>query len=256
MTARVLATIANVAGLVGLMACASVQEVAIKTPVRPTLDLSPFQRVLVAGFIAGGVDEVDANLELVRLLRGQLRSRSTWKLVDAEVLPLAEIVAELGANSGEPSVPKVAHQPERLRNGSDLERYSHVFANVMYWRKLGEEYQQPLIVTGTVLFTAERRSSYIQREQEAFDSLGRRRVVPVRSFREEKVFVLKPTVIFVDGRTGETLQAETFREETVYDEMQKTPALSVFFELSDRLMPRVLASLSSQDIPGFRNLLK
>ena len=40
---------------------------------RPKLDVSPFQRVLVAGFVAGGTDDVDANQETVRLLRSQLR---------------------------------------------------------------------------------------------------------------------------------------------------------------------------------------
>ena len=30
-------------------------EIPIETPIKPKLDVSPFQRVLVAGFVAGGV---------------------------------------------------------------------------------------------------------------------------------------------------------------------------------------------------------
>ena len=55
-----------------------------------------------------------------------------------------------------------------------------MFANVEYWKKIGEEYQQPLIVTGTVMFTPQQRNGIVQREEEVYDSFGRRRVVPVR----------------------------------------------------------------------------
>ena len=55
-------------------AAPSFYEIPIETPIQPKLDVSAFQRVLVAGFIAGGTDDVDANLETVRLLRSQLRT--------------------------------------------------------------------------------------------------------------------------------------------------------------------------------------
>ncbi len=61
--------------LLGALAgCTSYFEIPIETPIQPKLDVGAFTRVLVAGFIAGGSDEVDANLETVRLLRSQLRS--------------------------------------------------------------------------------------------------------------------------------------------------------------------------------------
>src|SRR5204862_3838724 len=66
-------------------------EIPIETPIRPKMDVSPFQRVLVAGFVAGGSDDVDTNLETVRLLRSQLRTKSSLKVIDADVMPLIEI---------------------------------------------------------------------------------------------------------------------------------------------------------------------
>jgi hypothetical protein len=131
-----------------------------------------------------------------------------------------------------------------------------VFANVAYWKRIGEEYQQPLIVTGTVLFMPQTRSGFVQREQEIYDSFGRRQVVPVRTYMERKGFVLRPTFIFIDGRTGETLHSETFREEVLYNANQQTPALSSYFELMDRLLPAFLNTLSAQKIKGTRVLLK
>ena len=57
-------------------------------------ELDAFRRVLVAGFISGGTDDVDANLETVRLLRSQLRTKSGLRVIEADVLPLAELAAD------------------------------------------------------------------------------------------------------------------------------------------------------------------
>src|SRR5215212_4926090 len=76
-----------------LAGCAGFYEIPIETPIQPKMDVSAFQRVLVAGFIGGGSEDVDANLETVRLLRSQLRTKSPLRVIEAEVLPLAEIAA-------------------------------------------------------------------------------------------------------------------------------------------------------------------
>ena len=76
MTARTAAAVASLALALTVSACNDVYEVPIETPIQPKMDVSPFQRVLIAGFLAGGSEDVDANLETVRLLRSQLRSKS------------------------------------------------------------------------------------------------------------------------------------------------------------------------------------
>ncbi len=106
------------------------------------------------------------------------------------------------------------------------------------------------------MFTPHQRSGYVQREEEVYDSFGRRRVVPIRSFQERKGYILKPKFIFIDGRTGATLYSETFREEVLYNANQSTPALSSYFELMERLIPSFLNTLSSQKIKGSRVLLQ
>ena len=146
--------------------------------------------------------------------------------------------------------------PGAIKEEKDLEPYEHLFADVEYWKRIGEEYQQPLIVTGTVMFTPQARSGIVQRDQEVYDSFGRRRVVPVRTYMERKGFVLKPRFIFIDGRTGTVLHSENFREEILYNANQTTPALSSYFELMDRLIPSFLSTLSSQKIKGTRVLLQ
>jgi hypothetical protein len=254
MTALRARIFSSLVGVVLTAACTSYYEIPIETPIRPKLDVSAFQRVLVAGFISGGTEDVDANLETTRLLRSQLRTKSDLRVIDTDVLPLMEVATESRSASAAPAPPSEEQAP--IRDEKDLEPYEHIFADVEYWKRIGEEYQNPLIVTGTVMFTPHSRSGIVQREQEVFDSFGRRRVVPVRTYMERKGFILRPRFVFIDGRTGTTLHSENFREEILYNANQTTPALSSYFELMDRLIPSFLSTLSSQKIKGTRVLLQ
>jgi hypothetical protein len=258
-----------------LMACGpDTYEIAIETPIQPKMDVSPFQRVLVAGFVAGGSEDLDTNQETVRLLRSQLRNKSSLKVIDADVMPLIDIaqdqnktasattdnepaVAIAAVTSGAPpSNQSPLGLPQKIKDEKDLEPYERLFANVAYWKMIGEEYQNPLIVTGTVLFTPHSRAGFVQRDQEVYDQFGRRSVRPVRTYMERKGFILRPKFVFIDGRTGATMYSESYREEILYNAQTNTPALSSYFELMDRLVPNFLSALSSQKIKGTRVLLK
>jgi len=246
-------------------------EIPIETPIQPKMDVSPFQRVLVVGFVAGGSEDVDANQETVRLLRSQLRTKSSLKVIDADILQLIDIAKEQsqatpGGNAPDdvtsgatPSVRSASPTltlPKDIKEEKDLEPYERLFANTAYWKRIGEEFQNPLIVTGTVLFSSRSTSGFVQRDQETYDSLGRRIVRPVRQYMERKGFILRPKFVFIDGRTGATMYSESYREEILYNAQQNTPALSSYFELMDRLVPNFLSALSSQKIRGTRVLLK
>jgi hypothetical protein len=281
-------------GLVtGVAGCTNFYEIPIETPIQAKLDVTPFQRVHVVGFIAGGSDDVDANLETVRLLRSQLRTRSGLRVIEADVLPLAEIAQEMGRDappsptgesngaSGSPpstSAPGTttgaggtngqpgtsgAAEPEvpqngapRIRDEKDLASFEQIFANVEYWKKLGEEFQQPLIVTGTVLFTPQSKQGVVAQTREGYDQFGRRISYVQRVYMERKGYILRPKFIFIDGRTGTRLYSETFREERLYPSQQNVPALSSYFELMDDVIPRFLNVLSTQKVRGTRVLLK
>jgi len=283
----VAAAIVAVAAAITIACGTDFYEIPIETPIKPKLDVSGFQRVLVAGFVAGGTEDVDANQETVRLLRSQLRTKSSLKVIDADIMPLIEIAqdqhkaagggTETGANhtngngtstpaangnSTAEHAPQVPPQnqtlglPTQIRDEKDLEPYERLFANVAYWKKIGEEYQNPLIVTGTVLFRAHSTAGYVQRDQDYIDQYGRHRTVPTRTYMERKGFILRPKFVFIDGRTGATMYSESHREEILYNAQQNTPALSSYFELMDRIVPDFLSALSSQKIKGTRVLLK
>ena len=203
-------------------------EIPIETPIQPKLDVSPFQRVLVAGFVAGGTEDVDANQETVRLLRSQLRTKSSLKVIDADVMPLIEIAQDQNkarrrrgaggrrrrgpsrrgtGRERRQSGPGAAASRSRTRRISS--RTSGSSRTPPTGRRSARSIQNPLIVTGTVLFTPHSRSGFVQREQEVFDAFGRRRVVPVRTYMERKGFILRPKFVFIDGRTGATMYSET-----------------------------------------------
>jgi len=284
-TARTTRILSSVAAILLIAGCTNYYEIPIETPIKPKLDVSAFQRVLVAGFIAGGTDDVDGNLETTRLLRSQLRTKSELRVIDTDVLPLMDVAvqenppqeaksegvksnssgaegeakAEPKGEKGEKGEGPQAATPDKtatIKDAKDLEPYEHIFADVEYWKKIGEEYQNPLIVTGTVMFTPHQRSGIVQREEEVYDSFGRRRVVPVRTYMERKGYILQPKFVFIDGRTGTVMHSENFREEVLYNANQSTPALSSYFELMDRLIPSFLSTLSSQKIKGTRVLLQ
>ena len=106
------AAVASLVLLCTAIGCTNFYEVPIETPIQPKMDVTPFTRILVAGFISGGSDDVDGNLETVRLLRSQLRSKSTLRVIEAEVLPLVDIAREQGKELR----PGRARRP-RLRRG-------------------------------------------------------------------------------------------------------------------------------------------
>jgi hypothetical protein len=268
-------TVAALSAVFALGCGAKYFEIPIETPIQPKLDVSAFQRVLIAGFVAGGSQDVDANQETVRLLRSQLRTKSSLRVIDADAMPLLEIAQEQHKTAtGVPDEPLAAREdvaaaaalpsadPDRLplpgeiKDEKDLEPYKRIFANTAYWRRIGEEYQNPLIVTGTILFVPHSRASFVSRDVEQYDSFGRRRIVPQRLWLERKGFILRPEFIFIDGRTGATMYQERYREEILYSAQQNTPALSSYFELMDRLVPNFLTALSSQKIRGTRVLLQ
>ncbi len=259
MTARAAGLLASLVAATAFAACSgSTIEVPVETPIQPKIDTSPFERVLVAGFVAGGSEDVDGNLETVRLLRSQLRTKSNLRVVEADVIPLSDMLSARSGAGGGAAAPAVdpTALPKQIKDEKDLEPYDPVFSNTDYWKKIGEEFQGALIVTGSVLFTPTASSGFVQRDREVIDQYGRRTVEPQRTYMERKGFVLRPKFVFIDGRSGKVIDTEIFREAVLYNQGQEVPALSSYFELMDRVVPAFLGTLSSQKIRGTRILLR
>ena len=260
MIARTAAAIASLALAISAIACMGFYEIPIETPIQAKLDVTAFQRVLVAGFLAGGSKAVDPNTETARLLRSQLRTKSDLKVVDADVRSLVDEVdkrRQQAADAPAAVAPAETRTDEpKIKDEKDLQAYEQIFDDVEYWKKIGDQYQQPLIVTGSILFHEVSRSGPQSSVQEERDQVGRLVASEVRTYVDKKGYALEPKFVFIDGRTGKQLYAEGFKEEILYPPSQNTPALSSYFELMDKVLPGFLNTLSTQKIKGTRILLK
>ena len=233
--------------------CVSFYDIPVETPIHAKLDVSSFQRVLVAGFLAGGSKSLDPNTETARLLRSQLRTKSDLKVIDTDVISLVE---EVDKQRGAAAPAADSGDEPRIKTDKDLADYERILADKEYWKKVGEEHQSPLIVTGSIMFTEISKSGMVPKMATTTDSAGRPEYKEVRTYVNMKGYSLTPKFVFIDGRTGEQLYTESFHEEALYQEGTNTPALSSYFELMDKLLPGFLNTLSTQKIRGTRILIK
>jgi hypothetical protein len=254
MTARTVAAVASLAVAMATAGCVNFYEVTVETPIQAKLDVTPFQRVLVAGFLGGGSKNLDAAAETARLLRSQLRTKSGMRVIDADAM---QLVQEVDKRRTTPlPAGDTAQDEPRIKNEQDLKEYEQILSDTEFWKKVGQEHQSPLIITGSVLFAEVTRSGVISKPRQYTDQMGRVQVEERREFANQKGYSLTPKFVFIDGRTGLQLYSESFHEEALYSESQNTPALSSYFELMDKLLPGFLNTLSTQKIKGTRVLIK
>lgn len=251
-------------GALGLVSgCSTYYEVPIEVPISAKLDLSRFQRVLVASFATQSSEPMDLDSETVRLLRNQLRTRSRLQVIEGDVAPLGDFSENTLKETGkleefkerEKEAKAEGEEPISQQEWVDMEQ-EKLLSDEEYWRKLGEEYQNPLIVTGRVSFTSESRSGFVRGDRYVRDVYGRPQLVRSQRFQERTGYVMAAEFYFIDGATGKAIHRERFTEEVIYRAEEKTSALSSYFELMDRLLPNFLSILSPQKIRGTRILLK
>ena len=151
-------------------------------PPEVQLNLLKLPRVWVAGFVAHGRPNFDINLETTREVRRQLRD---W------------------------SVPTVDAEPLVLDDESRL-------SDASYWRRLGEEHGQPLIVTGSVRWLI----APAKIEQRG------RRIMYLTNGR-----ALDATVVLIDGHSGEVLSTRSLPRRMHYPAGSAPSGLGCLFDL-------------------------
>jgi hypothetical protein len=231
--------------------CSSVLEVPVETPLQSKLDVSAFRRILIAGFVTDLENqEVDLSAETSRLLQNQLRSNTKLQVLEPDRPPLQEALEKALEKIGEGgSYDK--EEKEQFRLESD-----RLLQDPEFWRKMGEEYQQPLIVSGRLSFESQNRSGFQPEERVVRLPDGQPRLQQGSRYMERKGYTLSADFLFIDSKTGQTLHKERFSEEVLYSEDQRVSPLSSYFELMDRLLPNFLGVITPQRIRGTRVLLR
>ncbi len=235
--------------------CASFVEVPVETPLQSKLDVTGFRRVLIAGFYTDMMDtDVDVASETARLLQNQLRSNSKLQVLDPDRPPLQVALERSLETLGQAGERGRLTRQERDQLKLEADR---VLGDVDFWKKIGEEFQNPLIITGKLGFEQQNRSGFSAEERVMRDpATNRPRLVRGNRYLERKGFNLNADFYFIDGKTGALLHKERFTEEVLYGEDQKISALSSYFELMDRLLPNFMGVISPQRIRGTRILLQ
>ena len=231
--------------------CSSMLEVPVDTPLQSKLDVSGFRRILIAGFVTDLADsDVDLSAETSRLLQNQLRSNTQLQVLEPDRPPLQSAL--------ETALEKIGEGGSYSKDEKDQYRLEadRLLQDPEFWRKMGEEYQQPLIVAGKLDFESQNRSGFQPDERVTRTAAGQPSLVRSSRFMERKGFVLSADFYFIDSKTGELLHKERFSEEVLYAEDQRISPLSSYFELMDRLLPAFLSTLSAQSIKGTRVLIR
>ncbi len=246
-----------------VVSCTNYYEVPIEIPVAAKLDISRFNRILVAGFVTQTEEDIDLNAETVRLLRNQLRTRSNLQVIEADLPPLGDFSETSLKESGRLEEFKELEERARAEGEEEISRQEwidmeadKILADDEFWRQIGEEYREPLIVSGKLRFESESRAGFVRGDRYVRDAYGRPRLVRSSRFQERTGYVLTAEFYFVDGGSGQLIHRERFTEEVIYSQEEQASALSAYFELMDRLIPNFLSVLSPQTFRGTRILLK
>ncbi len=235
----------------GAAGCSGMVEVQVETPLQSKIDVSALRRILIAGFVTDlAASEVDLSAETARLLQNQLRSNTKLQVLEPDRPPLQgaldRILERLGQQGAYSKDEKTQYQLEADRVLQDPE----------FWRKLGEEYQQPLVVTGKLGFEPLDRSGFQPEQRVGRNVDGRPALVQGNRYMERRGFSLNADFYFIDTKSGQLLHKERFTEEVLYSEDQRISPLSSYFELMDRLLPNFLGVITPQRIRGTRVLLR
>jgi hypothetical protein len=233
--------------------CATYVEVPVETPLQSKIDVATFRRVLIAGFVVepSADTEVELQSETVRLLQNQLRAHTKLQVLEPDRPPLLDALDKAMEGRGSAGTYTAADKEQYRLEGD------RVLQDAEYWRKIGEEFQNPLVVSGRMGFDVQNRSGFEAEERVVpVPNSNRSRLVRGNRYLERKAYGLTAEFIFLDGKTGQVLHREKFTEEVLYGEEQKVSPLSAYFELMDRLLPNFLGIISPQRIRGQRILLR
>lgn len=192
--------------LAALPAAAGVIEVKLKLPVKPKLQLTGDERILVAPFIIASDGErrndraarVDLQSEFNRYLRKQLAKSTKLRIVD---------------------------MPATRLPGGDMKALE---ASPDFWKSLGMQTGADYIVTGVVDFDINDKSGY---RTEEFTSPVDGRTFYRQVLVESTGFVFDIDIAVFNADTGEKVLEESFRDFKEFDQRHYDEILGLFENL-------------------------
>lgn len=182
-------------------------RVEVRLPLPPRLELGDARTVLVASFRTDDTDLLDANREMVRFLRAELRKHTALLVLD--VTP-------------PPAVPE-----------QDVEE---MVSNRAFWSRLAREHGADLVVSGVLHYARQDASGF--KDVDVVSPLTGQKVRRSQ-FVEQERFLFEVEVFFF-ASTGELRFRDRFQRGAVYQGRANDP-LTAFYELSGTIAGDVLS---------------
>ena len=200
------ATVLGFLLLAPFTAFAGVQEVKLKLPVKPKLQIAGDEKIAIAPFVIANNGEkkndraqkIDVQSEFLRYLRKQLTKSTKLKLVDvpATRLPGTSMKALEGARD--------------------------------YWKDLGARTGADFIISGVVDFDVNDKSGY---KTEEYVSPADGRTYYRQALIESTGFVFDIAIAVFNADTGEKVLEENFRDFKEFDQRNYDELLGLFENL-------------------------
>lgn len=189
-----------------LAASAGVQEVKLKIPVKPKLQIAGDEKLAIAPFIIANTGEkrsdraqkIDVQGEFLRYLRKQLTKSTKLKLVDVPATRLPGTTMKA------------------LESSRD------------YWKDLGARTGADFIVSGVVDFDINDKSGY---KTEEYVSPADGRTYYRQALVESTGFVFDIDIAVFNADTGEKVLEENFRDFKEFDQRNYDELLGLFENL-------------------------
>jgi hypothetical protein len=200
-----------------------VVEVAVALPLPPRIKVDGAKTLLVASFLVNDSELVDVNREIVRFLRGELRKRTGFDVLD--VTP-------------PPAVPE--------------QTLEDMAKNAEFFRWLGREHGADIIVSGGMKYTR-RDASGFEDVDLVSETTGQK--VKQTRFVEQEEFTFELDALYFRGADGSLLYRDRLRRQAVFRGSANDP-ISAFYELGNAAAADILSVVASRTLPDVRLLFK
>jgi hypothetical protein len=208
---------------------AGTSEVQIMAPLRPKYVAKGYRKIYIADFTVSGQRDVDqqipvnVNKEIKETLKSEFIDRSSYEIEEL----------------------KIEIPPDR--------KPEDVLKDPSFWLAMDiKDRDTSLIVAGAVEFSNHEKGGLVT-ERVTNPRTGTQRVVT--SSRERLQLVLGINLVLIEAKTGEKLFEETFREEEIYDDISNV-SLPLFYDLFERIAPKIVGVLVPYRVAGSRTLLE
>jgi hypothetical protein len=208
---------------------AGTTEVQIMAPLRPKYVAKGYTKIYIADFMVTGERNVDKQIPIN--VNKEIKETLKSEFIDRSAFEIEELKIEIPAD----------RKPEE------------VLKDAAFWMAMDiKDRDTSLILAGVVEFSNHEQGGLVS-ERVTNPRTGTQRVVT--SSRERLQLVLGINLLLIEAREGQKLFEETFKEEEIYDDISNV-SLPLFYDLFERITPKIVGVLVPYRVAGSRTLLE